>query len=288
VVNFKTQFLYLLTLFINLLSACVSTQKEVSPIPTIPSTIFPANALLAYWSPSPSDSFQVQLSDYPPDLSAEADVFELDLFDTPKETIDSLHKAGKKVICYINVGAWEEYRSDANDFPAKVIGNKYIGWEGERWLDISNYKSFSNLIRTRFDMAFYKECDGVDTDNIHGFQENTGFSITAQDQLAFNIWLSEQAHVRGLSIGLKNNSDQVPDLVDYFDFAVLEDCTIFDECAYFQPFIQHGKAVFQIEYTDNFSSLNDFCEISNKNNYFGLLKHRDLDAWIQMCDLFIK
>ena len=74
-----------------MLSACVSSPIDVSPT----STITPLNTLPAYWSPSPSVSFQLQLSNYPPDLSAEADVFELDLFETSQETIDFLHEAGK-------------------------------------------------------------------------------------------------------------------------------------------------------------------------------------------------
>lgn len=275
--------LFIIILLITMFSACVSAPTEVPPTSAITSAITPVKTLPSYWSPSPSDSFQLQLSDYPPDLSAEADVFELDLFETSQDAIDSLHEAGKKVICYINVGAWEEYRPDADAFPNAVIGKKYIGWDGERWLDISNYENFSNLINARFDLAISKSCDGIDPDNINGFQQDTGFSITPQDQLAYNIWLSEQAHLRGLSIGMKNNNQQVAYLVDYFDFALLEDCTVYGECADFLPFIEQGKAVFQVEYTDNFSSIDEFCEIPVRNHFFGLLKHRNLDAWVDLC-----
>jgi hypothetical protein len=270
-------------LLITILSACVSSPIEVPLTSAIPPTITPLNTLPAYWSPSPSDSFQLQLSDYPPDLSAEADVFELDLFETPQEIIDSLHEAGKRVICYINVGAWEEYRPDAGAFPDTVIGKKYIGWDGERWLDISNYKSFSDLISTRLALAASKGCDGVDPDNINGFQQDTGFSISAQDQLTYNIWLCEQAHLHGLSIGMKNNNQQVADLVDYFDFALIEDCTVYGECTDFLPFIEQGKAVFQVEYTDRFSSTANFCSTAIVNNYSGIFKNRELDAWTEPC-----
>ena len=281
--KFNQSVLCVIIFLITMLSACVSVPTEVPSTPAITTALTPANNLPAYWSPSLSDSFQLQLSDYPPDLSAEADVFELDLFETPQDAIDSLHEAGKRVICYINVGAWEEYRPDADAFPDAVIGKKYIGWDGERWLDISNYENFSNLINARFDLAISKGCDGIDPDNINGFQQDTGFSITPQDQLAYNIWLSEQAHLRGLSIGMKNNNQQVAYLVDYFDFALLEDCAVYGECADFLPFIEQEKAVFQVEYTDNFSSLDAFCEIPNKNHFFGLLKHRNLDAWVDLC-----
>ena len=272
-----------ITFFITMLSACVSASTEVPSTPAIAPVITPTNTLPAYWSPSPSDSFQLQLSDYPPDLSSEAEVYELDLYDTPQNVIDSLHETGRRVICYINVGAWEEYRPDAGAFPDAVIGKKYIGWEGERWLDIGNYESFSGLISARFALAASKGCDGIDPDNINGFQQDTGFPITPQDQLTYNIWLSEQAHLRGLSIGMKNNNQQVADLVDHFDFALIEDCAVYGECTDFLPFIEQGKAVFQVEYTDNFSSLDEFCETPGRNHFFGLLKHRNLDAWVDLC-----
>ena len=42
------------------------------------------------------------------------------------------------------------------------------------------------------------------------------FSLTAADQLDYNRFLAEQAHQRGLAIGLKNDLDQVASLVDLF------------------------------------------------------------------------
>jgi len=264
-------------------SACISTQAEMTPTSTVTTAFTSADTLPAYWVPSHSDSFQLQLANYPPDLTMQADVFELDLFETSQDAIDSLHEIGKRVICYINVGAWEEYRPDAADFSSDIIGKEYIGWAGERWLDISNYENFSSLITTRFDLAASKSCDGIDPDNINGFQQDTGFSITAQDQLTYNIWLSEQAHLRGLSIGLKNNSVQILDLVDHFDFALTEDCAVYGECADFLPFIEQGKVVFQIEYTDTFNSMDAFCPASAANGYSTIFKNRELDAWVELC-----
>ena len=272
-------------LSILVLSACVPIPVEIFPTKTIVSAATPESTSPSYWSPSPSDTFQIQLSDYPPDLSIDAEVFELDLFETSQEIIESLHKAGKKVVCYLNAGAWEQYRPDAGDFPDAVLGKDYIGWEGERWLDISNYEAFRSSISARFDLALSKDCDGVDADNINGFQHDTGFEITAQDQLTYNIWLSEQAHQRALAIGMKNNNEQVADLVDYFDFAILEGCTTYDECENFHPFSKQAKAVFQIEYTDSLSSLEDFCSNSMANGYIGILKNRNLDARVQSCHL---
>jgi len=86
------------------------------------------------------------------DQTVDAQMFDIDLFDArPGEinagVIDSLHSKGKKVLCYLDTGAWESYRPDANQFPASVIGNS-TGWSGEKWLDIreSAWPKFASII----------------------------------------------------------------------------------------------------------------------------------------------
>ncbi len=244
----------------------------------------PGTSVPQVWSPAPNSTFQIQLSDYPPNIDLNADIYELDLFETSTNTIQFLQNNGKKVICYFNAGAWEEYRPDAADFPSEIIGNPYIGWPGERWLDIRNFKTFAHRIEARLDLAVEKGCNAVDPDNINGYQQPTGFEITSQDQLEYNIWLAEQAHARGLAIGMKNDGKQVDQLEEHFDFAVIEDCAIFSECAQFHPFIEHGKAVFQLEYTDFFSEIDSLCHAPQSNGFFVLLKNRSLDAFVQYCE----
>ena len=48
------------------------------------------------------------------------------------------------------------------------------------------------------------------------------------------------------------NNDQIPDLVDVFDFAVNEQCHEFDECRAYAPFVEQGKPVFNAEYAAEF------------------------------------
>jgi len=227
--------------------------------------------------------FQIQLSDYPPNIYMDADIFELDLFETSPSAIQFLHTQGKKVICYFNAGAWEEFRPDAGEFPLEIIGKPYRGWPGEKWLDVSRYEVFSQIMMERLDLAVKKGCDGVDPDNIDGYLQPTGFDITPQDQLVFNIWLSGQAHNRGLAIGMKNNGEQILELIDYFDFAVIEDCAIYNECEPFHAFIEKKKVVFQIEYTDRLASIHIACDISHAPGFQLLLKNRELDAFVQYC-----
>lgn len=84
---------------------------------------------------------------------------------------------------------------------------------------------------------------------------------------------------------MKNNNEQVADLVDHFDFAILEDCTNYNECEDFLLFTEQEKVVFQIEYTDTIKSLEGFCDKSTVNGYVGILKNRNLDVWIQSCHI---
>ncbi len=201
------------------------------------------------------------------DTSHDADVYDIDLFDVPVETIDSLHADGRTVVCYFSAGSWEQWRDDADDFADVAIGVPLVGWEGERWFDI-RHDSVRAGLAARMDVAVSKGCDGVDADNVTGFDTDTGFDLTADDQLDFNRFLADAAHDRGLLIGLKNDLVQIPDLVDVFDFAVNEQCHEFDECGAMQPFLDAGKPVFNVEYLDEFAD--DAAEVCAESRSLGI------------------
>lgn len=234
------------------------------------------------WQPALNTSWQWQLSGSP-DLSVNAIMYDLDLFETGAGTVTTLHGQGRRVVCYLSAGSWEDWRPDARQFPAAVIGNDYEGWPGEKWLDIRRIDLLGPLIRARLDQCRTKGFDAVEPDNIDGYTNNTGFPLTYQDQLAYNTWLANEAHAHGLSIGLKNDADQAADLLPYFDWALTEDC--FDQgwCDQVKPFVAAGKAVFAAEYTDTGLTPADFCPQANQMNFNAILKHRELDAWRQAC-----
>lgn len=180
-------------------------------------------------------------------------MYDIDLFDSSSELIASLKQAGRKVICYFSAGSYEEWRSDAGQFPLAVRGNNLDGWAGERWLDI-RAAEVRTIMEARLALAVQKGCDGVEPDNVDGYTNSPGFPLTAQDQLDYNAFIANAAHNRGLSVGLKNDLDQVSSLVDYYDFSVNEQCHQYSECDLLTPFITNGKPVFNAEYA---SSLND-------------------------------
>lgn len=91
-----------------------------------------------------------------------------DGFENTKADVARLHRDGLKVICYVNVGAWENFPLDR---PA-----------------------------LRF--------DAVEPDLVEGFSNDTGFPLTASDRLRHNRMIASIAHERGLSVGLKNDLPQ--------------------------------------------------------------------------------
>jgi hypothetical protein len=91
-------------------------------------------ARLQRWHPPASLTWYWQLQGATNNrISAAA--YDVDGFDTSTGEVARLHGAGKRVICYIDVGTWENWRPDARRFPRSVLG-KPNGWPGERWLDI--------------------------------------------------------------------------------------------------------------------------------------------------------
>lgn len=234
------------------------------------------------WIPAINTSWQWQLTSSV-DQSVDADMYDIDLFDNETSVVASLHAQGRRVVCYISVGSWENWRPDANQFPASVLGNDYEGWPGEKWLDIRQIDLLAPIMRARLDQCQAKGFDAIEPDNIDGYTNDTGFPLTYQDQLNYNIWLVNEAHARGLSIGLKNDPDQVGDLLAYFDWALTEDCFAEGWCAQMQPFVAAGKAVFATEYTDMGMTISGFCPQANAMNFNAILKHRDLDAYREAC-----
>lgn len=181
----------------------------------------------------------------------DVDVYDLDLLETGTDTIDSLRTQGARVLCYFSAGSFEDFRPDAARFLSAELGNALEGFADERWLDIrsSNVRA---IMLDRLDLAVQKGCDGVEPDNVTGFQNDTGFDLTADDQLAFNRFIANETHRRGLAVALKNDLDQIRELVDYYDLSINEQCHEFDECAMLEPFVAAGKPVFNAEYADPF------------------------------------
>jgi hypothetical protein len=230
------------------------------------------------WKPVPMTTWQWQLTGTV-DQSFNVQVYDIDLFDNSASVISSLHSQGRKVICYMSAGTWEDWRPDAGQFPDSIKGNGN-GWPGEKWLDVRQINILGPIMEARMDLAVQKGCDAIEPDNIDGYANSSGFPLTANDQLAYNRFLADAAHQKGLSIGLKNDIDQVPDLVNDFDWALNEQCNEYNECDTLIPFIDAGKAVFNAEYKGNTAN---FCPKMNSMKISSIKKNLNLDAPMTPC-----
>jgi hypothetical protein len=249
----------------------VSTTTTTSGQATTGSTTTTAPG--GWWKPKPGLTWQWQLNGRV-DTGVDAQVFDIDLVATEASEVKTLHDKGRKVICYVNAGASEDFRPDARSFPAAIKGNGN-SWPGEQWLDIRKADVLKPIMAKRFDLCKQKGFDGIEVDLVDGYKANTGFPLTAADQLRYNRTLVTLAHERGLAVGLKNDLDQIKDLVNEFDFAVNEQCAEFDECGALKSFIDAGKAVFHAEYD---TELSQFCSIAKKLGLSSIRKNVALEA----------
>lgn len=256
-----------------------TTDPVTPPPPTSTPPPPPPSTQGNRWQPAIGTAWQIQYTGTI-DTSLNVDTYNLDLFDTSASVIAGLKAKGKHVICYFSAGSYENWRPDVGKFPASVLGQNLDGWAGEKWLDVRQITTLIPIMQARIQLAAEKGCDAVDPDNVDGYSNSTGFTLSYNDQLAYNKALAQAAHNLGLAVSLKNDLDQIKDLVSYFDFAVNEECYQYNECSILKPFIAAGKPVFGIEYNLSTAS---FCPQANGSNFDFLKKNLSLDAARTSC-----
>jgi hypothetical protein len=230
------------------------------------------------WQPAVGTTWQWQL-DGTLDLSVAAQMYDVDGFDTAAAQVTALHQAGRHAVCYLNAGAYESWRPDAWRYPSVVLGRSN-GWSGERWVDIRRWDILEPILADRIAMCVDKGFDGVEPDNVDGYENGTGFPLSASDQITFNERVAALVHAFGLSVALKNDVDQAGTLQPYVDYAIDEQCVEYDECGALVGFIRAGKPVFHVEYD---LTVTQFCPVTRPLGFSSMRKHYDLDAWRQPC-----
>ena len=219
-----------------------------------------ASTSTGLWKPTPEEPihWHWQLStnfSYPRDVLPNVTVYDIDGEYASATTVAQLHALGPnvKVICYIDAGVYEDYRSDADRFPKSVIGNPDQGWAGSYWLDIRQIDILLPIMQDRVQhWCKDKGFDAVEPDETEVWSNNSGFPITKAQNNPYTIAIAEMAHSLGLSGGLKGNSTEAPELWEYFDWSLNEECWQYNECSNLRDsFLANGKAVFNIEYDAN-------------------------------------
>jgi hypothetical protein len=280
-----------------------STTATTSTTTSAPATTVPSSST-GIWHPAPGTSWQWQLSGNI-DLSYNVAMYDVDLYDTTAATVAGIHAKGAKATCYMETGAWENYRPDAASYPASVLGKAIGGYADERYVDIRQLAILKPILGARLDLCKQKGFDAVEPDIDDSFVDvgaaGIGFPITYADQIAFNKMVAGEAHARGLAIALKNGTfgnnpaQFVNDMEPLVDFAVNEECVAADNvCSSLAVFPQQGKAVFHTEYLSDYSGssktnyqsvLNSFCPTTKSLGFSSILKDasESLSAWRVSC-----
>jgi hypothetical protein len=227
----------------------------------------------SHWVPPQQLTWYWQLTGAPKVEPVQAT--DMDGFDNSAATVAEFHSLGQRVICYVDVGTWENWRPDASQFPATVLGNSN-GWPGERWLDVRQLTVLEPIMTNRFEMCQEKGFDAVEPDNIDGYENATGFPITAAQQLAYDTWVAQEVQSLGMAVFEKNDPDQAGQLEPYFDGVIDEQCNQYSECASYQPYLSAGKPVLNAEYQS--SLYPSFCATDEAAGIMGALYASALDG----------
>lgn len=207
------------------------------------------------------------------------DVYDIDLYAAygatcPKyptgavntDAVNAIHAAGKKAICYVDIGSIENYRPDYQDFvnfnnscSGCLIGNKAFG-ANEKWLNLNNDKGQRDWLIGEMTKRVAK-CQQAGFDGVY-FDEgwiwqvkNSGWTVDGNTQLLYNTAMLNVAHSYNLATAINYDLPQIPTLVPYEDFHIDEQCFQYNECSTLLPVVQASKAVFQIEYKSNQSTV---------------------------------
>jgi hypothetical protein len=228
----------------------------------VPWSWLPAAGAPAWWVPAQGLRWQYQLQNtvkvglcvvpVSGGLCVRPQVYDIDLYANDGVTLNraavtAIHAAHARAVCYVDAGTFENWRPDAGAYPASVKGRSN-GWPGEVWLDIRATSVLLPIIDARVAKCAAAGFDAVEFDNVDGYTNNTGFPLTATDQLNFNTALAGIAHNHSLGVGLKNDLDQLDALQSSFDFAINEQCAQFAECDRYDGWTNAGKAVAEVEY----------------------------------------
>lgn len=195
--------------------------------------------------------------------------------------------AGRYDVCYVN--AFQTQPEDASfwledhaDLLLRVDGQPVEDpdWPGELLLDTAapdTREALAVIVGSWIAECAAQGYDAIEPDNLDSWTRSQG-RLSVADNLAFARLLADRAHAAGLAIGQKNAAelgvtgrDDVP-----FDFAVVEECATFDECAEYTQ-VYAGR-VLQIEYTDTPNAEAGFTKACAQagTNRAPLLRDRDV------------
>ena len=162
-------------------------------------------------------------------------------------------------ICYLNAfqtqpGALPWWRSH---HPRLLLrsGGRLVrdpGWPGEVLLDTrtaATRRALLGVVGRWIDGCARSGFAAVESDNLDSFGRSR-HRLTRADNLALAASLARRAHARGLAFAQKNLAElgRAQQTRVGFDFAVAEDCQVYDECGRYRA--GYGDHVLEVEYSD--------------------------------------
>jgi hypothetical protein len=172
-------------------------------------------------------------------------------------------------ICYVNgfqtqPGESAEWLAERPELVVHVDGEPLAdpNWPDEYVLDTStpaNRIAIMGVIGPIIDGCSEAGFDAVEIDNLDSFSRSED-RLTVEHNTALAELFAERAHADGLAIGQKNAAELSGVLHETvgFDFAVAEECHLFDECSAYTDV--YGQAVIDIEYADDLrGTFEDVC-----------------------------
>ncbi|EPQ66938.1 Bgt-2034 [Blumeria graminis f. sp. tritici] len=237
----------------------------------------------SFWRPVVGTHWQIVLNHTLANQGYDVPIYDIDLFLTSAKAIAHLHAARRRVICYFSAGSYEPFRPDSDKFENRDKGLALDGWPDEYWLDTRSL-NVRSVMKARLALAAQIGCDGVDPDNIDGYDNATGFDLTAADAIDFIKFLANEAHFHNVSIGLKNAGALVPFVLRLMEWEVTEQCVQYDECQMFRPFVDVDKPVFHIEYANDLATQRTaVCRDEKARGFSTVLKDISLDSRVVRC-----
>ena len=227
---------------------------------TVTATLGGGGKAWAEWRPQLGQRLDIQLT-APFDLTRSADIMVLELFTTSPTRLQQLRSRGGATVCYVAAGIWESWRPDAGQFPQPALGGSPLSRPGQRWLDIRR-PELRPILERRLDLCRDRGFDGILLTGLDGYVRGSGFALEPEQQLAFNRWLAEAAHQRGLAAGIMNDLGQAAELATAFDFLVADACVAQRDCTQAEPFLRAGKPVHLVGYTNVARRMDEACALA--------------------------
>ncbi len=215
-------------------------------------------------------------------LDVQVPFYVIDGLDNPASTVAAIHKRGEHAYCYVDIGSWEDTRADAAKFPENVLGERYIGWPHERWLDIRQLGVLAPIMIARMQVCVQKGFDGVQFDNVEDYHDHTGFPITQAISAYYTAWMANKAHEMGLSAAWENAYSNVAVLEPYMEALIFESCFNHQSCQQSAPMIHAGKWAGGVEYKADFKDMR-FCPTYAEDQMMGAFREKSLNSYRIPC-----